>query len=221
LGNGSTVGEVAQDDRPVRNVSFGAETASDSSENESDSDFVPSEGTVEQVRSSKKIVSRAVYKNVVPDISNKDKVVAVGDVYGRDDNSYIRRYADPVLMRPKAKTLCNQHGCSTKIKAEAVCGECAVGPIQLNVGFCDEHVDHDACAHDEMFEEYGLWVNLLTRSNPLQLAFGLEDAEAIRCTARLCHRCRICPSTFMRAGAEDLEGLALAVVLRDLKEDGQ
>jgi hypothetical protein len=141
--------------------------------------------------------------------------MAEGEIYRRVDNSYTRLYADPDMLVPKLKLVCSQHKCTTKIKPGTVCGECATGRIGLQVGFCDAHIDHQTSDHDEMFEEYGLWVDIIGRSTLLRAAFGCNTLHEIKCMAIKCHRCGICPSTLMRAGNGNLWGICAEIQARD------
>jgi hypothetical protein len=124
----------------------------------------------------------------------------------RVQNNWLSKY---VQMKAKPFDCCSFHGCFQRSN-KTPCKHCTVnsGPLALVIRFCGAHNNHKVVGHMTELESFGLWVDILMRSENLRGYFGVtETQEAFLKLSVALHSANIAPSTFIFTKLKDMQQL--------------
>jgi hypothetical protein len=123
----------------------------------------------------------------------------------RQSNGWLSKYHQ---IKAKSVDHCSFHGCFDQSK-KTPCTRCKVnsGPLAIVSRFCGRHNNHKEFRHMTELESFGLWVDILKRSETLRGYFGLATEDAFLKLSMRLHSANIAPSSFIFARTKDMQQL--------------
>jgi hypothetical protein len=111
-------------------------------------------------------------------------------------------------MKAKSCDCCSYHGCCN-LSNKNPCRRCTInsGSLAIVSRFCGLHKDHKLMGHMTELESFGLWVDILNKSENLRVFFGVSASKDILKLSEGLHLANIAPSSFVFTRLEDMQQL--------------